>query len=345
MIRRNRPGTMDMKSILEQLADGVDLSQSQSRSVFDQIMAGRLETPVITELLVALRTKGESVDEIIGAAQAMRANMVNVTCDAPCIDTCGTGGDGVSTFNVSTTAAIIASAAGAIVAKHGNRSTTRSSGSTEVLTELGIDVEAEHATVERCLSEVGIGYLNARRCHPAMRFAAPSRQALPGRTIFNLLGPLTNPAGAKRQVIGVPKPELIDLVAQAIQKLGTDLTWVVHGLGLCDLTITGATEVAQVTPDTIHRFTISPEDVGLTRASVDELTISSPAQSAKIVEGILDGARGAQRDHALMNSGGALVVAGIASTLEEGVNMAGSAIDSQRARDTLLRWRKIAGID
>jgi anthranilate phosphoribosyltransferase len=183
-------------------------------------MAGQLNEAVIGALLGALLTKGECVDELVGAAQAMRGSALRVNCDADAIDTCGTGGDGISTFNVSTTAAIIAAAAGATVAKHGNCSSTRVSGSTEVLTELGIDVEADRGVVERSLREVGIGYLNARVLHPAMKYAAAVRQAIPFRTIFNLLGPLTNPAGVRRQLVGVPRPDLVERIAEALRRLG-----------------------------------------------------------------------------------------------------------------------------
>jgi len=337
------PMSIDLAAIFETITQGGDLTRAQTRAVFDRIMTGALPDTVIAGLLGALATKGESVDELVGAAEAMRARAVRVRCDAGCIDTCGTGGDGVSTFNVSTTAAIIAAAAGAIVAKHGNRSTTRVSGSTEVLTLLGIDVDAPVPAVERALIEAHIGYLNARRLHPAMSHAAPVRQALPVRTIFNLLGPLTNPAGARRQLLGVPRPELTEKLAEVLASLGTEHAWVVHGEGLCDVTITGTTIVVEVKDGVLHRFTVSPDDAGLEPASLDALRVSSSQQSAAVVLDILKGTSGAPRDHALMNAGAALVVAGVAGDLREGVTRAGRAIDEGDALRTLEQWRCLCG--
>ncbi len=333
----------EIRTILNQLAERRDLSCDQARHAFDRIMAGEIDSPNIEALLRALLAKGECIDEIAGAAQAMRTSAVRIACDRDCVDTCGTGGDGISTYNVSTTAAVIAAAAGATVAKHGNRSTTRASGSTEVLTELGIDVDAEQSVVERCLAETRIGFLNARLWHPAMRFAAPARQAIHARTIFNLLGPLTNPAGARRQVLGVPRLDLLDTMATVLKELGTLHSWVVHGDGLCDLTVTGVTHVVEIRDGRIDRFEVAPEDVGLERGTLDDLRIASAGQSARIVEAILQGKNGVPRDHALMNAGAALVVAGLATDLRGGVDRAAQAVDSGEALKTLERWRSIAG--
>ncbi len=335
----------ELREVFRRLASRGDLSRDQARRTFERIMAGELPEGTMAALLGALLAKGECVDELVGAAEAMRASAVRIACKADCVDTCGTGGDGISTFNVSTTAAIIAAAAGATVAKHGNRSTTRASGSTEVLTELGIDVEADRGTVERCLGEVRIGYLNARLLHPAMRHAAPVRQAIPVRTVFNLLGPLTNPAGARRQVLGVASLELMDLIAAALLELGTQHAWVVHGHdGLCDLTVTATTSVVEVRDGSLRTFTVTPEEVGLQRGSLDALRVDCPAVSAEMVLAILRGQPGAPRDHALMNAGAALVVAGLVDDLGEGVERAREAIDSGAAMDTLDRWRAIGGV-
>lgn len=336
--------TPDLASIFATVTAGQDLTRQEARWVFDCVMDGALAEATVAGLLGALATKGETVEELVGAAEAMRARLTPVQCTADCIDTCGTGGDGISTFNVSTTAAIIAAAAGATVAKHGNRSTTRVSGSTEVLTLLGIDVEATPETVARSLREVRIGYLNARNLHPAMKFAAPVRQALPIRTIFNLLGPLTNPAGARRQLLGVPRAELTEKMASAVCALGATRAWVVHGDGLCDVTITGSTTVVEVRGGSTRRFRISPEQAGLPRATLDELGVSSPRHSAEIVLDILRGAPGATRNHALMNAGATLVVADIARDLPEGIALATSAIDSGDALRTLEHWRAVAGL-
>ena len=335
-----------LKTIFEQLAGGHDLTRGEARLIFERIMAGEVPQSVIGAVLGALLVKGECVEELVGAAEAMRASAVSITCDPDCIDTCGTGGDGISTFNVSTTAAIIAAAGGATVAKHGNRSTSRVSGSTEVLSELGIDVEAGVHTVQRCLDEARIGYLNARKLHPAMRHAAPVRQEIGIRTIFNLLGPLTSPAGARRQVLGVPGSDLVEKMARALQRLGAKHAWVVHGAdGLCDLTITGATTVVEVREGARRRFTVTPEEVGLHPASLDALIVDSPRASADTMLAIFHGASGPARDHALLNAGAALVVAGLAQSLQEAVALAARTVDEGAAIDTLDRWRSIAGTD
>lgn len=334
----------DFKSVFETVTGGHDLSRADARALFERIMAGDVPDSTLAGLLGALATKGEAVDEIVGAAEAMRAHMVSIRCDADCIDTCGTGGDGISTFNVSTTAAIVAAAAGATVAKHGNRSITRVSGSTEVLEQLGIDVDASIHQVERSLVEARIGYLNARNLHPPAKHAAPVRQAIPVRTIFNLLGPLANPAGAKRQVLGVPRLDAADRIAEALAELGAVHAWVVHGDdGLCDLTITAPTTVIELKDGSLKRFRVSPEEVGMNRASLKDLQAKSPQDSAAIVMGVLQKQTGPPRDHVLLNAGAALVVAGRAEDLCEGTVLAAEAIDSGAALDTLELWRSIAG--
>lgn len=343
---RSAPKSIDpeLQGLFQRLTAGNDLTVDEARAVFERIMAGQLSEALIGALLGALLTKGECVNELVGAAQAMRASALKVRCDAEAIDTCGTGGDGISTFNVSTTAAIIAAAAGATVAKHGNQSSTRVSGSSEVLTELGINVEADRDTVERCLREVRIGYLNARLLHPAMKYAAPVRQAIPVRTIFNLLGPLTNPAGVRRQLVGVPRLDLVDTVAEALSKLGAIRAWIVHGTnGLCDLTVTGPTTVVELRDGELRKFTITPEVVGLRLGNLGDLLVRTPAESATRVLAVLNGEKGAARDQALLNAGAALVVAEVADTLSAGVSMAADTLDDGRAMATLERWRTIAG--
>ncbi|MGB0716365.1 MAG: anthranilate phosphoribosyltransferase [Phycisphaerae bacterium] len=336
----------ETKRVFETLSSGGHLPRDLARWVFDRIMDGELDETVTGAILGALLIKGESVDELAGAAEAMRSRVTAVAAPADAIDTCGTGGDGISTFNVSTTAAIIAAAAGATVAKHGNRSTTRASGSTDVLSELGIPVDADVPVLERCLRDARIAFLNAQRLHPAMKYAAPVRKAIPVRTLFNLLGPLTNPAGVKRQVIGVPRIELTTLLAEVLRELGSTHVWVVHGSdGLCDLTISAETAVVELRDGEIHRFTIRPEDVGLERAPLKSLLVDSPVISAEVVQAILRGVPGPQREHALLNAGAALVVAGQAGSLLESVQMAAEAIDSRAALDTFHRWRAVAHDD
>ncbi|MFQ5412861.1 MAG: anthranilate phosphoribosyltransferase [Phycisphaerae bacterium] len=330
--------------MLATVVAGRDLTRAEARRTFERILSGAWRADVIGALLSALATKGECVEEVVGAAEAMRANATRIRCDTDAIDTCGTGGDGISTFNVSTTAAIIAAAAGATVAKHGNRSATRASGSTEVLARLGIDTDAPPETVARCLATARIGYLNAQRLHPAMRHAAPVRVALRTRTIFNVLGPLTNPAGARRQVVGVPREPLMEIVASALVELGVIHAWVVHGGdGLCDLTVTAETTVVEIRGDRVARFVVTPESVGLSRGRLADLLIDSPERSAAMVLRVLGGDAGAPRDHALLNAGAALVVAGIADDLGDGVRRAAEAIDSGAAVATLQQWRRIGG--
>jgi anthranilate phosphoribosyltransferase len=331
-----------LRPLFEKLTARRDLCRDEARLLFDRVMEGAVPEIVLGAFVGALRTKGVVVDELVGAALAMRARSVKVRCAANCIDTCGTGGDGISTFNVSTAAAIIAASAGATVAKHGNRSSSRVSGSTEVLDVLGIDTEAGVDVVERCLAEARIGYLNARLLHPAMKHASPVRQAIGVRTIFNLLGPLTNPAGAKRQILGVPRPELLDLVAGALLELDAEHAWVLHGGGLCDLTITDETTIVEVRSGRLRRRVVTPESVGLKRAILSDLMVSSPGQSAAVMLDVFRGQRGPQRDHALLSAGAALVVAGVAEDLTAGVQAASAAVDDGRAMVTLAQWRSLA---
>ncbi len=327
-----------MRGILEQLVAGRDLSRADSRRAFEAIVTNQVPQSVIGAFLAALATKGETVDEIVGAAQAMREVCVPVRCIRDCIDTCGTGGDGISTFNVSTTAALIAAAAGAVVAKHGNRTNTRVCGSAEVLAALGVNIEADVPVVERCIEQVGIGFLYARMLHPAMKYAAPVRQAMGIRTVFNVLGPLTNPAGARRQVMGVPRADRTESLANVLGELGAVHAWVVHGLdGLCDLTITGETQISEWRDGAVRTFRVRPEDVGLARATRSVLLVDSPAASAEAVRAILNGELGPRRDHAVLNAAAALVVAGLAPDLAEGVQRARETLDSGAAAATLNR--------
>lgn len=325
--------------ILESIAAlraGRDLTREQSRELFEQIMTGQVEPGPMADFLLALTAKGETVDEIAGAADVMNEKVTRVRCEADCIDTCGTGGDGISTFNVSTAAAIIAAAAGATVAKHGNRTNTRVSGSSEVAAELGINVDAPVPVLERCLRECRLAFLHAPNLHPAMRYAAPVRRELKVRTIFNLLGPLTNPAGAKRQLLGVPRPELVEKLAEVLAARGATLAWVVHGhSGLCDLSLTGPTLVAEVRQGRVRTFTVDPRELGLTCCELNCLLVDSPAQSAKVIRGILDNAPGPMRDHALLNAAAALIVAGLATDLPTALARAAEAINSGAARSTL----------
>lgn len=327
----------DVDEFLGPLSRGQSLSRDESDRLFTAIMAGEVPTKSLCSVLSALAAKGETVDEIAGAALAMRRAAVHVRAPAGAIDTCSTGGDGVSTFNVSTAAAIIAAAAGAVVAKHGNTSSTRASGSTDVMSALGVNVNAPVAVLERCLERAGIAFLSAQRLHPAMTHAAEARRALGVRTIFNLLGPLTNPAGVRRQIIGVPRPELMHKLADALVRLGTEYGWVVHGDGLCDLTTTGRSRVVEVRDGRTRAFEVTPGEVGLPTTTLDALLVDSPTRSAACIRNIIRGVVSPMRYQTVLNAAGALVVAGVSATLAEGIRQAGAAVDDGRAARTLER--------
>jgi anthranilate phosphoribosyltransferase len=321
-----------------------DLSREQTREVFELLMTGQIAPDSMADFLTALAQKGETAEEIAGAADVMNDKVSPVRCAVECVDTCGTGGDGISTFNVSTTAAIIAAAAGATVAKHGNRTHTRVSGSAEASAQLGINLEAGIPALERCLEECRIAFLYAPLLHPAMKYAAPARKKLAIRTIFNLLGPLTNPAGAKRQVLGTSRTDLTRTLSQVMAARKANFVWVVHGEdGLCDLTITGTTQVAQVRHGEITTFEVHPRDVGFEPAQLEELLVDSPKISAQVIKAILEGKEtGARRRHALLNAAAALVVTELAESLAMGVEMAADAVDSGRASQTLKHLIQIS---
>ncbi len=318
---------------------GRHLARQQSREVFSLIMTGGCEAGLMAEFLTCLAAKGETIDEIVGAAEVMSEHVTRVPCDLDPVDTCGTGGDGINTYNVSTGAAIIAAAAGAIVAKHGNHSHTRVSGSAQAAACLGITLEAPVPVLQRCLAGCRIAFLHAPLLHPAMRHAAPVRKQLGIRTIFNIVGPLTNPAGARRQLLGVFKPELTVKVAEVLIARGATHAWVVHAeCGLCDLSITGHTRVTEIRDGRLRTFTVHPAEYGLNVAPLESLLIDSPQSSAAVIRSIIDGLdTGPRRDHALLNTGGALVVAGLAGDLAQGIAMAREAITSGKATETLRR--------
>lgn len=327
-----------MRVFLQKLIAGQHLTREESTRAFEFIISGRAHDAATGAFLAALAAKGETVDEIVGAAEALRARLTPIRCEADCIDTCGTGGDGISTFNVSTTAAIIAAAAGATVAKHGNVTNSRASGSAEVLAALGVNIHCPPAVVERCLNEIRIGFLYAPNLHPAMKHASPARRALEVPTIFNLLGPLTNPAGVKRQVLGVPRPQWTEKMAEALRRLGAVRALVVHGMdGLCDLTVTGETRISELSDGHIRTRHVRPEEFQLRRASLHDLAVESARASADVVRRILAGEPGPPRDHALLNAAAALVVADRAADLADGLGRAAEAIDTGRARQTLER--------
>lgn len=293
-------------------------------------MAGGATDDEIERFLRAMAAKGESIEELVGGASAMRQHVSRVECRHPdAIDTCGTGGDGISTFNVSTAAGIVAAAAGARVAKHGNRTNSRRSGSAEVLIALGVQIDVPPSVVSRCLDELGIGFLFAAKLHPAMGRVAPIRRKIGTPTFFNLLGPLANPAAVRRQIIGVPRLHLVPLMADALRRLGAVRAMVVNGDdGLCDFTITGPSRFAELQDGQIRIRTMDPEAAGLAVQPIKLLRIDSPEESAEMIRAIFAGARGAARDHTLLNAAAALVVAGLSPDFAEGANRAAAAIDS-----------------
>lgn len=324
---------------LAHVAAGRDLSFDEMAAAVDGIMRGRWAEPQIADLLLALRKKGETVDEIAGAAAAMRRHMTPIpTHRQAIVDTCGTGGTCSDILNVSTTAALVAAAAGAVVAKHGNRRVTSKSGSADVLIELGVNVAAGARRVGECLDELGIGFCFAPLCHAAMKHVAPVRQRLGVPTIFNLLGPLTNPASAPYQLMGVGRDELRPTLAAALARLGTHQAAVVHGAdGLGEITIAAETRVTLVREGRLTELTWSPADFGVEKSSIDGLRVSGPAESARLVRHVLQGEAGPARDIVVVNAAAALWVAGKTDSLPAATRLAGNALDSGAAARLLDR--------
>jgi len=327
----------DLRPLLAQVASGRALSESEAEAAFDIIMNGDATPSQMGAFLMALRVRGETVDEITGAARIMRAKALAIEAPPGTIDTCGTGGDGSGTFNVSTASALVAAGCGVPVAKHGNRALSSKSGSADVLTALGVNIDADMAVVRRCLWEVGIGFLMAPRHHSAMRHVAPTRVELATRTIFNLLGPMSNPAGAKRQLVGVFAPEWVVPMAEVLGRLGAERAWVVHGAGIDELTTAGVSTVAEFKDGRVTSFEVAPEDAGLARVPRDALRGGEPAHNAAQMRELLGGATGPLRDIVLLNSAAALFVAGRAADLREGVRMAAEALDGGAAKRALDR--------
>ena len=322
----------DLRGAIAKVAAGNSLTQEEAAEAFDLVMSGAATPAQIGALVMGLRVRGETVDEIAGAARAMRAKVLTVRAPEGAIDTCGTGGDGKGTFNISTCAAFVVAGAGVPVAKHGNRAISSRSGSADVLKELGVNIEASPETISRCIAECGLGFMFAPAHHAAMRHVAQVRSELGTRTIFNLLGPLANPAGAKYQVIGVFGKEWVEPIAQVLALLGTIRAWVVHGSdGLDELTTTGISDVAVVDAGKVSTFRISPRNAGLPDARPEDLTGGNAVENAAHIRAVLGGLKGALRDIVLLNAAAALLVAGKASTLREGVALASESIDSGKA--------------
>ena len=330
--------TTDLKALLGIAAAGRPLDRAQAKQAFDIIMSGDATPAQMGGFLMALRVRGETVEEITGAAEAMRAKMLTLEAPAGAIDTCGTGGDAKGTYNVSSAAAFVAAACGVPVAKHGNRALSSKSGAADVLTALGVNIDADMRLVQRALNEIGITFLMAPRHHSAMRHVGPTRVELGTRTIFNLLGPLSNPARVKRQVLGVFSPDWVLPLAEVLRDLGHERAWVIHGAdGMDELSTTGASSVAELKNGHVTSFEITPEQAGVARAHLNDLKGGDAAHNAEVLRAMLDGAQGPFRDIVILNSAAALIVAGKAQDLKQAAAMAAEAIDSGAARETLAR--------
>jgi anthranilate phosphoribosyltransferase len=322
----------DLKSIIGKVATGATLSREEAASAFDSMMSGEATPSQMGGLLMALRVRGETVDEITGAVSAMRAKMLRVDAPADAIDVVGTGGDGSGSVNVSTCAAFIVAGAGVPVAKHGNRNLSSRSGAADVLSALGVKIDIKPDLVGRCVNEAGIGFMFAPAHHPAMKNVGPTRIELATRTIFNLLGPLSNPAGVRRQMVGVFSRQWVLPLAQVLKNLGSESVWVVHGSdGLDEITLTGPTFVTALENGTIRSFEVRPEDADLPSCGGEALRGGDAAANAVALQSVLDGMPSPYRDIALLNAAAALIVSGRADTLSEGVAIGRNALDSGAA--------------
>jgi anthranilate phosphoribosyltransferase len=327
-----------IQQAIARLVERHDLTRAEMAAVMGEI-ADELATPAqVGAFLAALRLKGETVDEITGAAEVMRARVDHIHVGKDVfVDTCGTGGDGRHTFNISTTAAFVVAGAGVTVAKHGNRAVSSRAGSADVLAALGVDVDATKEVVERSIAEVGIGFLFAPRLHPAFKAVAPLRRELGVRTVFNLLGPLANPAGARYQIMGVYEPRWVPVIGGVLAALGAVHAFVVHGEGLDEIAVTGMTHVCEVRAGQVERFAMVPEDIGLRRYDEKEIAGGDAERNAHIVRDVLGGQKGGPRDAALANAAAALVCTGAAKDLKDGVKVAADSIDRGAAAEKLSR--------
>ena len=333
------------KDALQHLLNRADLTHLQMLAVMRQVMSGELTSAQIAGFLIALRMKGETVEEISAAAQVMRelSTKVKITDSPHLVDTCGTGGDGTQTFNVSTASAFVAAAAGAKVAKHGGRSVSSTCGSADVLEALGVNVNLIPEQVAKCVDEIGIGFMFAPNHHSAMKYAAPVRRELGVRTLFNLLGPMTNPAGAKRQVMGVFHKDLTSLLARVLQRLGSEHVMVVHGAdGMDEISFTGDTYVAELKNNEISEYTVNPQQFGMSLHDVKSIQIQNAEQSKAMVLAVLNAKRGPARDIVLLNAGAAIYVSGMAASLPAGIAKAAEVIDSGSALQKLNQMKTYA---
>ncbi len=325
------------RQLIARAATGAPLTAVEARDAFDLMMTGNATPAQIAGLLMALRVRGETVEEIAAGAAAMRERMTRIEAPPGAIDTCGTGGDASGTHNISTAVALVVAACGVPVAKHGNRSLSSRSGSSEVLSALGVDIDCEMPLIERSIREAGVGFMMAPRHHGAMRHVAGPRVELGTRTIFNLLGPLANPAGVRRQILGVFAAQWVEPLAAVLGRLGSERAWVVHGDGLDELTTTGASLVAEWDGAKVRTFEVKPEDAGLPRSTLDDLRGGDAQENALAIRALLQGERGPLRDAVLLGAAGALIVADRAAGLRQGAELAAAAIDGGQARHVLER--------
>ena len=326
----------DFKPFIAKVATGASLSRDEARDAFDTILSGGVTNAQAAAFLMALRVRGETVEEITGAVGAMRGKMLTVKAPTEAIDIVGTGGDSSGSYNGSTLAAIITAACDVPLAKHGNRAASSKSGAADVLTALGVKVGLDPEATERCIAQAGVGFMFAPTHHASMRHVAPVRVELGTRTIFNLLGPLSNPAGVKKQLIGAFSETWLEPMVRVLASLGSTRIWAVHGSdGLDEITTTGPSRVVSLENGKVESFTISPEDVGLARARPEDLRGGEPAQNAAALRAVLDGEKTAFRDIAAFNAAAALVVAGQAGDLRDGLGQAAAALDSGKAKATL----------
>ena len=331
------------KPILARVASGGSLSVEEARQAFDHLLSGETTPSQTGAFLMAMRVRGETVEEITGAVGAMRARMVRVNAPDDAIDVVGTGGDGHGTFNISTLAALIVAASGTPVAKHGNRAASSRSGSADVISALGIRIDLDAREVEACIAKAGIGFMMAQMHHPAMRHVAPTRTELGTRTIFNLLGPLSNPAGVRRQMVGTFSRHWLLPVAETLRDLGSEKVWIVHGAdGLDEMSTTGATHVVQYDRGAISGFDVVPEDAGLVRTRLDDLRGGDASSNAAALRAVLGGERNPYRDIGMLNAAAALMVADRVSSVREGVELAAETLDSGRAAATLDRLIEVS---
>ncbi len=328
----------DFKTIIARLAEGQPLDAATARAAFETVMSGEATPAQIAAFLMGLRVRGETVEEITAGATVMRERLLRVTAPADAIDIVGTGGDGIGTWNISTATAIVVAAAGVPVAKHGNRKASSLSGTADALQELGVNLDIDPATIARCIEKAGIGFMFAQAHHSAMKHVAPVRADLGIKTVFNMLGPLSNPALVKRQLLGVFAASWVEPFAEALRNLGSDSAWVVHGSdGMDEITTTGHSTVAELKNGKIRVFEVTPEEAGLRRASIEELKGGNPAENAAAIRRLFDGDAGAYRDIVLLNAAAALIVSGKASSLKEGVATAANIVDGGGAKETLAK--------